>query len=64
KKRQEESESEHLKSKECCCKQKQSTKEVLDTSEDDKVNFSTNLIIPDSNISVNVVRGQIAHQQV
>ncbi|XP_071180461.1 Fanconi anemia group J protein homolog [Mytilus edulis] len=63
KKRQEESESEHLKSKECCCKQKQSTKEVLDTSEDDKVNFSTNLIIPDSNISVNVVRGQIAHQQ-
>ncbi|CAG2206177.1 BACH1 [Mytilus edulis] len=63
KKRQEESESEHSKSKECCCKQKQSTKEVLDTSEDDKVNSNTNLIIPDSNISVNVVRGQIAHQQ-
>ncbi|VDI74443.1 fanconi anemia group J protein [Mytilus galloprovincialis] len=63
KKRQEESESEHSKSKECCCKQKQSTKEVLDTSEDEKVNSNTNLIIPDSNISVNVVRGQIAHQQ-
>ncbi|CAC5387435.1 BRIP1 [Mytilus coruscus] len=63
KKRQEESESEHSKSKECCCKQKQSTKEVLDTKEDDNVNLSTNLIIPDSNISVNVVRGQIAHQQ-